>query len=173
MPQTGIGGAYGISRIGSFGDKDSGDYQDSTSFHRDDGCFADGILGTTGATVGHRTLRVEDLGKIAATFTNLKTGNSVRLAPRSDVRTRVLIYAPQEKRRYFAQPKGYQVMPDEELFSLQRVARQIPPTQTVSHQNVRAHCLNCGEEVINAREAVVEGKLLCQTCAYRGYYHFK
>jgi formylmethanofuran dehydrogenase subunit E len=31
------------------------------------GCFADGIRVATGATVGHRTLRVEDLGKIAAT----------------------------------------------------------------------------------------------------------
>ena len=31
------------------------------------GCFADGIRVATGATVGHRTMRVEDLGKIAAT----------------------------------------------------------------------------------------------------------
>jgi hypothetical protein len=35
------------------------------------GCFADGIRAATGATVGHRTLRVEDLGKIAATFTEM------------------------------------------------------------------------------------------------------
>src|SRR4030065_1023781 len=51
------------------------------------GCFADSIRAATGATVGHRTLRVQDLGKIAATFTDLKTGTSIRLAPRLDVRT--------------------------------------------------------------------------------------
>jgi len=135
-----------------------------------DGCFADGMRVATGATVGHRTLRVADLGKIAATFIDLKTGASLRLAPRLDIRTRAVIYAPEEKRRYIAQLKGYQIMPDDELFSFQRVELQIPPTQIISHQNARAHCSNCGEEVINKREVVVEGEVLCQTCAYGGYY---
>jgi len=138
-----------------------------------DGCFADGIRVATGATVGHRTLRVEDLGKIAATFTDLKTGTSLRLAPRLDIRTRALIYAPGEKRRYFAQLKGYQAMPEEELFSFQGVELVISSTQIISHQNARTHCSNCGEEVINEREVVVEGKVMCQTCAYGGYYQFK
>lgn len=31
-----------------------------------DGCFADGVATATGATVGHRTMRVEDYGKVAA-----------------------------------------------------------------------------------------------------------
>jgi hypothetical protein len=51
----------------------------------------------------------------------------------------VLIYAPEEKRRYFAQPKGYQVMPDEESFSFQRATLQVTPTQIISHQNARVH----------------------------------
>jgi formylmethanofuran dehydrogenase subunit E len=138
-----------------------------------DGCFADGIRVATGATVGHRTLRVQDLGKIAATFTDLKLGASLRLAPQLDVRTRALEYAPDEKRRYFAQLQGYQVMPDEELFSFQRVEIQVPPLQVISHPNARAHCSICGEEIINEREVVVEGKVRCQTCAYGGYYQLK
>ena len=85
------------------------------------GCFADGIRVATGATVGHRTLRVEDLGKIAATFTDLKRGTSLRLAPKPDIRTIALEFAPEEKRRYFAQLQGYQVMPDQDLFNFQRV----------------------------------------------------
>lgn len=116
-----------------------------------DGCFADGIRVATGATVGHRTLRVADLGKIAATFTDLRVGTSLRLAVRLDIRTRALIYAPEENRRYFAQLKGYQMMPDEELFSFQRVELRIPSTKIISHQNARTHCSNCGEEVINER----------------------
>ncbi|MFZ0534090.1 MAG: FmdE family protein [Anaerolineales bacterium] len=137
------------------------------------GCFADGIRVATGATVGHRTLMVQDLGKIAATFTDLKNGTSLRLAPKLGVRTRALDYAPEEKRRYFAQLKGYQVMPDEELFSFQRVELQIPAAEIISHQNARAHCSSCGEEVINEREVVVEGKVLCQTCAFGGYYRVR
>jgi formylmethanofuran dehydrogenase subunit E len=137
------------------------------------GCFADGIRVATGATVGHRTLRVEDLGKIAATFTNLGSGESVRLAPKLDVRSRALAYAPEEKRHYFAQLKGYQVMPDEELFSFQRVQLVTPARQIMSRQNARVLCSSCGEEVINEREVLVDGEVLCQMCASGGYYRIK
>jgi formylmethanofuran dehydrogenase subunit E len=137
------------------------------------GCFADGIQVATGATVGHRTLRVEDLGKIAATFTNMITDISVRLAPKWDVRTKAIEYAPNEHRHYFAQLKGYQVMPDEELFTYQMVKLYIPASEIISHQNARASCVVCGEEIINEREVMVEGKVMCKTCAYGGYYRVK
>jgi formylmethanofuran dehydrogenase subunit E len=137
------------------------------------GCFADGIRVATGATVGHRTLRVEDIGKIAATFTDLNKRTSLRLAPKLDVRTRALTYSPGEKRRYFAQLQGYQVMPDDELFNFQWVELQTPAEQIISHQNAMAICSRCGEEIINERELVVEGKVLCRTCAYGGYYRLK
>lgn len=137
------------------------------------GCFADGIRVATGATVGHRTLRVEDVGKIAATFTNLKTDTSVRLAPQHDVRTRALEYSADEHRHYFAQLNGYQVMPDEELFTLQRVELLIPASQIISRQNARAHCAVCGEEISNERELVLDNIVMCQTCAHGGYYRVK
>jgi formylmethanofuran dehydrogenase subunit E len=137
------------------------------------GCFADGIRVATGATVGHRTLRVEDLGKIAATISDLKAGTSLRVSPKLDVRTRALDYAPAEQSRYFAQLKGYQVMPDEELFNFVQVELKVPASQIISHQNVRTHCSKCGEEIINEREVVVEGKVRCQSCAYGGYYRVK
>src|SRR5512142_352297 len=53
-----------------------------------DGCFADGIEAATGCTVGHRTLRVEDYGKIAATFIDTKQDSAVRVAPLADARAR-------------------------------------------------------------------------------------
>ena len=46
-----------------------------------DGCFADGIEVATGATIGHRTLRVNDFGKMAATFADVKTGRVIRILP--------------------------------------------------------------------------------------------
>src|SRR5512137_2299103 len=67
-----------------------------------DGCFADGIEVATGAVIGHRTLRVEDLGKIASTFVNVKTGLAIRLAPCVDIRQRALDYAPEIKKKYYA-----------------------------------------------------------------------
>jgi formylmethanofuran dehydrogenase subunit E len=64
-------------------------------------------------------------------------------------------------------------MPDEELFSFQWVELQTPAVQIIAHQNARAYCSTCGEEVINERQVNLEGKVLCQTCAYGGYYRLK
>jgi len=137
------------------------------------GCFADGIRAATGATVGHRTLRVHDLGKVAATFTDLKTGTSLRLSPKPGIRKVASLYTPEEKRHYFSQLTGYQVMPDEELFNFQWVELVASASQIMSHQNARAVCSKCGEEVINEREVIIEGVVLCHTCAYGGYYRLK
>ena len=135
-----------------------------------DGCFADGIEVATGATAGHRTLRLVDFGKIAATFANVKTGFAVRLAPQLDVRQRALVYAPEVKQRYYAQLKGYQVMPDEELFSFQAVSLD-PPLETIlSRPGLRSKCSRCGEEIVNERQMLVEGQVLCQSCAGNSYY---
>ena len=135
-----------------------------------DGCFADGVEVATGATVGHRTLRVADQGKIAAVFTNLQTRRTVRLAPRLDVRQRALAYAPDVRKKYYAQLKGYQVMPESELFAFQVIELDPDSKAIISRPGLRAKCSNCGEEIINERQVFFEGKVLCRTCAGATYY---
>jgi len=138
-----------------------------------DGCFADGIEVATGALVGHRTLRLADQGKIAATFANVKTGVAVRLAPRLDVRQRALAYAPDVKKKYYAQLKGYQVMPEIELFSFHEVTLDPSLEAIISRPGVRKRCARCGEEIINERQVFANGANLCKTCAGIGYYRMK
>ena len=138
-----------------------------------DGCFADGIEVATGAMVGHRTLRLADQGKIAATFANVKTGVAVRLAPRLDVRQRALAYAPDVKKKYYAQLKGYQVMPEIELFSFHEVTLDPSLEAIISRPGVRKKCARCGEEIINERQVFANGTNLCKTCAGIGYYRMK
>ncbi len=135
-----------------------------------DGCFAEGVEIATGCTVGHRTLRVEDYGKIAAVFVDTQTARAIRLAPRLDVRERACLYAPQETRHYFAQLEGYQRMPADELFTIQEVALTTPVESLVSRAGVRVNCALCGEEIINEREIVREGAILCHACAAPSYY---
>jgi formylmethanofuran dehydrogenase subunit E len=138
-----------------------------------DGCFADGIEVATGASVGHRTLRVVDLGKVAATFANVQTGSAIRLAPRLDVRIRAREYAPGIKDKYYAQLKGYQVMPETELFSFQAVVLDPALERLLSRPGLRAKCAQCGEEIINERQVHMDGKVLCRICAGQGYYRLK
>ncbi len=135
-----------------------------------DGCFADGLEAATGCTIGHRTLRVEDYGKIAATCVDVKTGRAVRIAPRLDVRERAYACVPDEPHHYFAQLTAYQVMPDRELLSIQPVQLTTPIKAVVSRAGVRVNCDLCGEEIINEREVVHDGATLCRSCAGQSYY---
>lgn len=135
-----------------------------------DGCFVDGLTAATGCTVGHRTLRVEDYGKTGATFVDTKTRRAVRIAPLGDIRERAYAYAPGEERHYFAQMQAYQVMPDEEMFSVQEVVLSVPLEAILSRPGMRVLCDVCGEEVMNEREVRQNGLTMCQPCARGGYY---
>jgi formylmethanofuran dehydrogenase subunit E len=135
-----------------------------------DGCFVDGMEAATGATVGHRTLRVEDMGKIAATFVDVQSSRAIRLVPQRGVRALAFAYAPEEEQRYAAQLTGYQVMPEAELFRFEEVDLEPPLSALVSRPDARNTCSNCGEEIINEREVMHEGVAVCHTCAGQGYY---
>jgi formylmethanofuran dehydrogenase subunit E len=135
-----------------------------------DGCFADGVQVATGAAVGHRTLRVNDLGKIAATIVNVQTGQAIRFSPRPDVRERAALYAPDLKSRYYIQLHGYQSMPEDELLNRQKVTLQPSLAEIISKPNIRAKCIRCGEEIINERQVHVDGLVVCRACANLGYY---
>jgi formylmethanofuran dehydrogenase subunit E len=134
------------------------------------GCFLDGLEIAAGVSPGRRTLRIEDYGKIAATFVDVRTGEAIRLAPRPDVRVRALAYAPGENRHYFAQLSGYQVMPEDELLSITPVVLSRSVEELVGRPGVRTNCSACGEEIINEREVIADGKALCYSCANGGYY---
>lgn len=136
-----------------------------------DGCFADGIEVATGCTVGHRTMRIEDYGKVAATFVDVETEQSLRIAPLSDVRQKAFVYAPGESRHYFAQLQAYQSMPEAELLKIQPVHLNSSIKHILSRPGVRVHCEDCGEEIINQREIVIHGRVLCQSCVPGGYFH--
>ncbi len=136
-----------------------------------DGCFADGVIAATGCTVGHRTLRVEDYGKVAATLVDTKTGLAVRVAPVSGIRQLACSYIPEEARHYFAQMQAYQTLPDASLFSFTSVQLTTPIEQIVSRPGLRVDCAFCGEEIINEREIILEGKPYCMACGRGGYYH--
>lgn len=135
-----------------------------------DGCFADGVQAATHCTVGHRTLRVEDYGKIAATFIHVVTGQCLRIAPALDIRQQAYAWVPEERRHYFAQWKAYQIMPDDLMFSVTPVRLNTPIQAIISRAGVRVNCAVCGEEIINEREIRRDGQVLCQACAGQGYY---
>lgn len=135
-----------------------------------DGCAADGIAVATGCWVGKRTLRIEDFGKVAATFVDTHTGRTVRVAPRCQARDLTPAYAPEAQGHWEAQLLGYQRVPDDELFSWQEVTLTAPLEKIVSRPGLRVVCDRCGEEVMNEREVIRDGVILCRACAGSAYY---
>ncbi|MBM4426844.1 MAG: formylmethanofuran dehydrogenase [Chloroflexi bacterium] len=135
-----------------------------------DGCFADGLIAATNCTVGHRTLRVEDYGKTAATFVDSHTGLAIRVSPVLNIRELAYHHAQNEPRHYFAQMQAYQVMPDEEMFTVNEIHLAAPIAEIVSRPGVRVNCDVCGEEIMNERETHQKGLTLCRACAGNSYY---
>ncbi len=139
-------------------------------FAETDGCFADGVMAATGCAVGHRTLRVQDYGRVAITMVDSQTREAVRIALAPGVREAALAYAPDEPRRYYAQIEGYQRMPEQQLLAIEPVALALDLDRLMGRPGVRVDCDGCGEEVLNAREVVLDGRVLCPACAAPTYY---
>ncbi len=138
-----------------------------------DGCFVSGVQAATGCSVNRRTLRINDIGRIAVTFVNVKTEEAVRIAPQIDVRQKVsdqMEDAESRRARYMAMLQKYQVMPVDQLLKVERVKLSRPVSEIVSRPFVRVDCSVCGEEIINERELTIDGKPVCQQCAGKGYY---
>lgn len=140
------------------------------TFVETDGCFADGVMVATGCALGHRTMRLIDYGKVAATFIDTETKRAIRIAPHPLARTRAADYAPQAQSRWHAQLAAYQVMPTDELFLAHEVTLTLSLEAIISRPGQRVHCARCGEEILNEREIMVDGQPHCKSCAEPGYW---
>jgi formylmethanofuran dehydrogenase subunit E len=135
-----------------------------------DGCGADGISAATGCWVGRRTLRILDFGKMAATFVDTENGRAVRIIPSTQSRQLAPLAAPDAKNHWEAYLLGYQRMTDEELLTIQPVHLELSVEQLMSHAGIRINCSQCGEEIINEREVMIDNEPWCKACTGEQYY---
>lgn len=135
-----------------------------------DGCFADGVSVSTGCWMGRRTMRLEDYGKIAATFVDTRLGHAFRITPSHDVRIIAGEYSPGGMDSWHTQLVGYQNIPDERLFTWHEVELLTSIAEIIGVPGVRTICEQCGEEIINQREVALNGFIYCRACAGRVYY---
>jgi formylmethanofuran dehydrogenase subunit E len=140
------------------------------AFAETDGCFVDGASVVTGCTVGHRTLRIVDQGKIAVVFADTLTRQALRVWPHPGARRRAPEYAPDAPDTWHAYLYAYQVMPPEELLLWRPVDLLLSLDEVVGSPDTRAMCSLCGEEIINQREVYSAGKPRCRSCAGESFY---
>ncbi len=125
-----------------------------------DRCPADAIGVVTGTRVGKRTYKALDIGKVAATFVDLKTNDAVRIQ--------------RKKRCHPAQGEDmidyYENLPDDEIFKVQRVEVDIRPCDLPGPPIEVQYCEICGEDITDSRHVEKDGRILCRTCAGESYY---
>ncbi|HUS93687.1 MAG TPA: FmdE family protein [Patescibacteria group bacterium] len=135
-----------------------------------DGCGADGVAIATNCSVGHRTLRILDYGKLAATLVDTHTNQAIRVIPSLAARQLALQHLPESSDRWHAYVQAYQMIPDSELMDLQKVQLTHSIAEILSKANSRAICSYCGEEVMNEREVSGQNGVICRNCAGDSYY---
>ena len=135
-----------------------------------DRCATDAVQSVTGCSLGHRTMKFMDYGKMAATFLNLKTGKAVRVIAREDSRQKAKEYFPEIENKYETQLEAYKIMSDGELFDVMEVQVKVKNEDMPGRPLRRIQCESCGEYVQDMREVRRDGKVLCRACADTGYY---
>ena len=140
------------------------------TFIETDGCMLDGVSVATGCWVGRRTMQVLDFGKMAATFIDKHTDQAVRMIPHSEARQTVTRYAPRAEDHWHTYLEAYLVMPVDKLLEVQPVRLNVSMRAIISHEDARAHCNQCGEEIFNEREVLLGQLVLCRSCAGEAYF---
>ncbi len=134
-----------------------------------DRCATDAVQSVTGCSLGKRSLRFLDYGKMAASFLNLRSGRAVRVLARDEARHRAEEYATGDD-KYAVQAAAYRVMPDHELFEVSAVEILPRPEDMPGRPLSRVRCEVCGEQVQDRREVRLGGRVLCRPCVEGTYY---
>jgi formylmethanofuran dehydrogenase subunit E len=134
-----------------------------------DRCVTDAVALVANCRLGKRALKFRDWGKVAATFVDLKTGRAVRIAARESSKQAARDMFP-ELEKETGQQKAYAQLPDSVLFDEQWVRVDVQPEDLPGYKGPRIICAECGEGINFKREALVDGRTLCRSCAGERYY---
>lgn len=159
----------GIKKIGIEDPKEK-DRKNLIVFVEIDRCATDAIQSVTGCSLGRRTMKFMDYGKMAASFVNLKSGKAVRVIAKEDAREKAKQLFPEIENKYTAQLEAYKIMSDEDLFDIMDVNINIRQEDMPGRPLKRILCDMCGEYVQDIREVYRDAHVLCKPCAEEGYY---
>jgi formylmethanofuran dehydrogenase subunit E len=158
----------GLGKIG-ISDPKGRDRKNLIVFVEMDRCATDAVQSVTGCSLGRRTLKFLDYGKMAATFVNLATTDAWRVFARDEARALAKSHFPDEENKYLAQVEAYKIMTDDELFTTMPVRVHLRSEDMPGKPMRRVTCESCNEQVQDGREVCQEGRTLCRPCAEGGY----
>ncbi|MCG9967401.1 FmdE family protein [Pelotomaculum terephthalicicum JT] len=159
---TGIVFGVRMARAGLnyLGIEDPAENKDFIVFVEVDRCLADAVQSVTGCSLGKRRLKWLDYGKMAASFIDMNTGKGVRIAV--DAKQN----APED-----ADPVSYwKKFSDEQMFTMEPITVALKPGDLPGRPTAKTICENCQEKIMDGRDMLKDGKVLCKACANGAYY---
>ena len=149
-------------------------------------CFSDGIQLVTGCSFGNNALIYRDYGKTAFTLAK-RNGEAVRVSLKADSRfleerepeavelfQKVAVKhqgteADERRLKQLWRRMSFKVLnvPDDEFLTVKRVTVQVP---AYSHIFANVKCSVCGENIMEPRARIKDGKPVCIPCSGQEYY---
>lgn len=125
-----------------------------------DRCIADAIQSVTGCSLGKRRLKWVDYGKMAASFVDITTQKGIRIVVDNQQampeKTDIVTY--------------WSKFSDEELFRFEPITVALKPEDLPSKPLRKAVCGICHEKIMDGRERLKDGQIICKACADGAYY---
>ena len=151
-------------------------------------CFSDGVQMMTGNTFGNNALIYRDLGKTVVTVAK-RDGTAIRIALKPEFsddfasrypETEALFEKIVVNREEVSEEEEWRMMqlwreasfqqlslPEEEIFNVEHKEIKVPSFAPI-FASVR--CSICGENVMETKAKVKDGKLICMECASAEHY---
>lgn len=129
-----------------------------------DRCGADAVQAITGCSLGHRSLKHKDFGKFAATFVDLASNKAVRVAVVEKNR------AEHDKLERGDLIRLLGECPEADILKIERVRIDVPKNDIPGFPLGKAVCSICGEQVMDNRHIMKDGKPVCKNCGGTSYY---
>lgn len=165
-----------LERLGEIRSED----EELVAIVENDACGVDAIMYLTGCTLGKGNLLYRDYGKQVYTFGSRNKNKALRIAVKDQAwrgqedpefnQLRARIFggnASEEDQKKFREHQERRTrtileMPVDELLKIEIVDLKLPPKARIFASAV---CAECGENVMEARARVKNGKIVCIPCA--------
>ena len=133
-------------------------------------CLTDAVSTATGLRFGRGSMKLVNLGLLAASFGELSTGRAVRVVSRDSARDLAAKYAPNAENEHQAQVEAYTIMPNDEMFAVSRVKLNLPAHEMPGVRPPKVPCAECGVLVRSGQARARDGRTLCPVCAGDAYF---
>ena len=184
-PFVAIGVRAGVRAVKELGISSTG-MEEVVAIVETNNCFSDGVQFVTGCSFGNNALIYRDYGKTAFTLAR-RNGEAVRVSVKTDTKfleerapeaaelfQKVVVRregteADQTKMKELWQQTSFQMLgvPDDELFDVKRMTVEVP---TYARIFASVQCSVCGENIMEPRARIKDGKLVCIPCSGQEYY---